>query len=177
MPLHVQSSATPSTPSRLSLPPGLAELRIVLYRPPTVPPITVLKLIGNRRAVIHGQRAAQQEGAQMSDAFFEKLFGDSEPGRLRQRLDERHRLRLFRAARFRRRAVPAFPWRCSPFPTRAPIYPMAIIRGLIQGSIVLAIVLGAISGILLRAEGPGADRRVTRTAGGDHRRRQHAAAG
>ena len=112
----------------------------------------------------------------MSDAFFEKLFGDSEPGDFGTGWISGTASVFFGLLGFGGALCLHFPGLLS-LPDARAVYPMTIIRALIQATIVLAIVLGAISGFLQGAQGPGRDRRVARTAGGDHRRRQHAAAG
>ena len=83
----------------------------------------------------------------MSDAFFEKLFGDSEPGDFGSGWMSGTASVFFGLLGFGGALCLHFPALLS-LPDARPIYPMAIIRGLIQGTIVLAIVLGAISGIL-----------------------------
>src|SRR4051812_50117431 len=83
----------------------------------------------------------------MSDAFFEKLFGDSEPTHLGSGWVSGV-LGVFSGLLGFGGAL------CLHFPALLTLpdarahYPIAIIRGLIQGTIILAIVLGAISGFL-----------------------------
>ena len=83
----------------------------------------------------------------MSDAFFEKVFGDSESGGFGSGWMSGTASVFFGLLGFGGALCLHFPALLS-LPDARPIYPMAIIRGLIQGNIVLAIVLGAISGIL-----------------------------
>ena len=83
----------------------------------------------------------------MSDAFFEKLFGDSESGRLGTGWMSGTSSVFFGLLGFGGALCLQFPALLT-LPDARAQYPMTIIRLLIQGSIVLAIVLGAISGLL-----------------------------
>jgi sterol desaturase/sphingolipid hydroxylase (fatty acid hydroxylase superfamily) len=83
----------------------------------------------------------------MSDAFFEKLFGDSEPGHLGTGWMSGTSSVFFGLLGFGGALCLHFPALLT-LPDARAHYPMTIIRLLIQGSIVLAIVLGAISGLL-----------------------------
>ena len=83
----------------------------------------------------------------MSDAFFEKLFGDSEPGDFGTGWISGTASVFFGLLGFGGALCLHFPGLLS-LPDARAVYPMTIIRALIQGTIVLAIVLGAISGLL-----------------------------
>jgi lathosterol oxidase len=83
----------------------------------------------------------------MSDAFFEKVFGDSEPGDFGTGWISGTAAVFFGVLGFGGALCLHFPGLLS-LPDARAIYPMTIIRALIQGSIVLAIVLGAVSGLL-----------------------------
>jgi len=83
----------------------------------------------------------------MSDAFFEKLFGDSEPGDFGTGWISGTASVFFGVLGFGGALCLHFPGLLS-LPDARALYPMTIIRALIQGTIVLAIVLGAISGLL-----------------------------
>ena len=80
----------------------------------------------------------------MSDAFFEKLFGDSEPGHLGSGWMSGTSSVFFGLLGFGGALCLHFPALLT-LPDARAHYPMTIIRLLIQGAIVLAIVLGAIS--------------------------------
>ena len=81
----------------------------------------------------------------MSDAFFERLFGDSEPGHLGTGWISGTASVFFGVLGFGGALCLHFPQLLT-LPDARALYPMAIIRLLIQGTIVLGIVLGAISG-------------------------------
>ena len=83
----------------------------------------------------------------MSDAFFEKLFGDSEPGHLGTGWMSGTSSVFFGLLGLGGALCLHFPGLLT-LPDARAHYPMTIIRLMIQGSIVLAIVLGAISGVL-----------------------------
>ena len=83
----------------------------------------------------------------MSDAFFEKVFGDSEPGHLGTGWISGTSSIFFGLLGFGGALCLHFPGLLT-LPDARAHYPMTIIRLMIQGSIVLAIVLGAISGVL-----------------------------
>src|SRR3954452_10689926 len=83
----------------------------------------------------------------MSDAFFEKLFGDSEPGDFGTGWISGTASVFFGLLGFGGALCLHFPALLT-LPDARAHYPIAIIRGLIQGTIILAIVLGAISGFL-----------------------------
>ena len=83
----------------------------------------------------------------MSDAFFEKLFGDSEPDNFGSGWMSGTASVFFGLLGFGGALCLHFPGLLS-LPDARAMYPMTIIRMLIQGTIVLAIVLGAISGLL-----------------------------
>ena len=85
----------------------------------------------------------------MSDAFFEKAFGDSEPGHAGTGWISGTASVFFGLLGFGGALCLHFPELLT-LPDARAHYPMAIIRGLIQATIVLAIVLGAISGALRR---------------------------
>ena len=81
----------------------------------------------------------------MSDAFFEKLFGDSEPGDSEAAGSAARPRSFFGLLGFGGALCLHFPGLLT-LPDARALYPMTVIRALIQGTIVLAIVLGAISG-------------------------------
>ena len=83
----------------------------------------------------------------MSDAFFEKLFGDSEPGHLGTGWISGTASVFFGLLGLGGALCLHFPQLLT-LPDARAIYPIAIIRLLIQAVIVLGIVLGAISGFL-----------------------------
>jgi len=83
----------------------------------------------------------------MSDAFFEKLFGDSEPRHLGTGWISGTASVFFSLLGFGGALCLHYPQLLT-LPDARAVYPMAIIRLLIQGTIVLGIVLGAISGFL-----------------------------
>ena len=83
----------------------------------------------------------------MSDAFFEKLFGDSQPGDFGTGWISGTASVFFGLLGFGGALCLHFPGLLT-LPDARAVYPMTIIRALIQGTIVLAIVLGAISGLL-----------------------------
>ena len=83
----------------------------------------------------------------MSDAFFEKLFGDSQRGDFGTGWISGTASIFFGLLGFGGALCLHFPALLS-LPDARAVYPMTIIRALIQGTIVLAIVLGAISGLL-----------------------------
>ena len=83
----------------------------------------------------------------MSDAFFERVFGDSQPGDFGTGWVSGTASLFFGVLGFGGALCLHFPGLLT-LPDAHAVYPMAIIRALIQGSVVLAIVLGAISGLL-----------------------------
>src|SRR4029450_8811309 len=89
----------------------------------------------------------QRTGAQMSDAFFERLFGDSQPGDFGTGWISGTSSVFFGLLGFGGALCLHFPGLLT-LPDARAHYPMTIIRLLIQGSIVLAIVLSALSGLL-----------------------------
>ena len=83
----------------------------------------------------------------MSNAFFERVFGDSQPGDFGTGWVSGTASLCFGVLGFGGALCLHFPGLLT-LPDARAVYPMAIIRALIQGSVVLAIVLGAISGLL-----------------------------
>jgi len=83
----------------------------------------------------------------MSDAFFEKVFGDSEPGHIGSGWISGTASVFFGLLGFGGALCLHFPALLT-LPDARALYPITIIRFLIQAAIVLAIVLGAISGFL-----------------------------
>src|SRR5690349_1264249 len=83
----------------------------------------------------------------MSDAFFEKVFGDSEPGNFGTGWISGTLSVFLGALGLGGAIVLHFPGLLT-LPDARAVYPIAIMRGLIQVVIALAIVLGAISGLL-----------------------------
>src|ERR1700682_5224450 len=86
-------------------------------------------------------------GARMSDAFFEQLFGDSEPGHLGTVWRSGTSSVFFSLLGLGGALCLHFPALLT-LPDARAHYPMTIIRLLIQGSIVSALLLGAISAML-----------------------------
>jgi lathosterol oxidase len=83
----------------------------------------------------------------MSDAFFEKLFGDSEPGHIGSGWVSGVSSVFLGMLALGGVLCLHFPGLLT-LPDARAMYPIAIIRGLIQGAIVLAVLLGVISAIL-----------------------------
>src|SRR3982751_6670159 len=83
----------------------------------------------------------------MSDAFFEKVFGDSEPGDFGTGWISGTASVFCGLLGLGGALCLHFPGLLS-LPDARAMYPMPIIRALIQVTIILAIVLGAISGLL-----------------------------
>src|SRR3954469_21675262 len=83
----------------------------------------------------------------MSDAFFKKVFGDSEPTNVGSGWVSGVLGFFFGLLGLGGALCLHFPALLS-LPDARALYPMTIIRALIQGTIVLAIVLGAMSGLL-----------------------------
>src|SRR5204862_960774 len=92
-------------------------------------------------------RRCCRAGTDMSDAFFDKLFGESQPGDFGTGWISGTASVFCGLLGFGGALCLHFPGLLT-LPDARAVYPIAIIRGLIQGMIVLAIVLGAISGIL-----------------------------
>src|SRR6185503_19355468 len=83
----------------------------------------------------------------MSDAFFERLFGDSEPRQMGSGWISGTASVFFSLLGLGGALCLHFPQLLT-LPDARPVYPIAVIRLLIQGVIVLGIALGAISGFL-----------------------------
>src|SRR5712675_339051 len=83
----------------------------------------------------------------MSDAFFDKLFGDSEPGHLGTGWMSGTSSIFFGLLGFGGALCLHFPGLLT-LPDARAHYPMTIVRLLIQGTIVSALLLGAISAML-----------------------------
>ena len=97
----------------------------------------------------------------MSDAFFQKLFGDSQPTHLGTGWISGVASVFFGMLGVGGVLVLLFPAALT-LPEARALYPVDIMRVIIQATIAAALVLGAISAILRATQGPRPDRRRAR---------------
>ena len=147
----------------------------IRYSRSNVAPITIRQLIDERECRFVG-KGLPRRGEHECPTRSSKNSSGFGAGPLRNRLDQRHLIRLFRPARLRRRAVSAFSRaahasRCARSLSHDdhPAADSGIDRPCDRA--------GRHLGPPAAAQGAGRHRRVAGTSGGDHRRRKHAAAG